>query len=160
MPTIINPMDAFKTFEPALRRGELAIQRGTIHPEMIVHLDHPVGEMRLTYAKMRGESVAAIAMIASAESLNGIAVFQIGYAVPQHLRKQGLAKLVAQAAIEEFTAGMKRNGVQSFYLEAIVGVKNIASHKVAEHVIGGNTKKVSDSHSGEAALQYITKVGE
>jgi predicted acetyltransferase len=109
---------------------------------------------------MRGESVAAIAMIASAESLNGIAVFQIGYAVPQHLRKQGLAKLVAQAAIEEFTAGMKRNGVQSFYLEAIVGVKNIASHKVAEHVIGGNTKKVSDSHSGEAALQYITKVGE
>ncbi|WP_106638876.1 GNAT family N-acetyltransferase [Allosphingosinicella vermicomposti] len=158
MPSLVNPMDAFKTFEPALKRGELKVQQGDTDPNLLVHLDHPMGEMRITYAKMRGESVGAIAMIINAEPFEGKPVFQIGYAVPQHLRKRGLGKEIAQAAIAEFTAGMARNGMKSFYIEAIVGIRNIASQKVAEQVIGGPTKEVADEHSGEAALQYMRKI--
>ena len=159
MPTIVNPMDAFKTFEPALRRGELQVQPGDVHSDILVHFDRPNGEVRWTYAAMRGTMISAIAIIIPAEHENGIPVFQIGYAVPQHLRKRGLAKQIAQAALDEFTAGMTRNGVPTFYMEAIVGVKNVASQKVAEHVIGGTAKPVSDGASGEAALQYIRKIG-
>jgi hypothetical protein len=157
MPTLVNPMDAFKTFEPALKAGELRVQRGTVDPDLLVTLDQPAGEWRMTYARMRGESVGAIAIISSAGHEDGIPVFQIGYAVPQHLRKRGLAKDVAQAAINEFTAGMSRSGIKSLYLEAVVGLKNIASQKVAELVIGGEPKAITDENSGEAALQYMRR---
>lgn len=159
MPTIVNPMDAFRTFEPALKSGTLKVQRGTVDPELIIHLDEPNGQWRMTYARMRGSSVSAIAIILSAESEDGLPVFQIGYAVPQHLRKRGMGKEIAQAAIDEFTAGMARNGIVHFYLEAIVGVKNIASQKVAAFVIGGEPKEVADHNSGEAALQYLAEIG-
>lgn len=159
MPTIVNPMDAFQTFEPALKSGMLQVQRGTVDPDLIVHLDHPNGEMRITYARMSDAAVSAIAIIIPAEFENGLPVFQLGYAVAQHLRKRGVGKEIAQAAIEEFTAGMARNGVVHFYLEAIVGVKNIASQKVAAHVIGGEPKEVADDNSGEAALQYMREIG-
>jgi predicted acetyltransferase len=159
MPTIVNPMDAFKTFEPALKSGQLNVQMGTVDPTLLMTLDEPTaGEWRMTYARMHGESVGAIAIILPAEPFKGRPVFQIGYAVPQHLRKRGLAKDVAHAAINEFTAGMARNGIKSFYIEAIVGVKNIGSQKVAAHVIGGDPENILDEHSGEAALQYMRKV--
>lgn len=160
MPSIVNPMDALKTFEPALKRGALEISRGTVHPELLVHVDRPMGETRVTYARMRGEAVGAMAIVIPSQSLDGVPVFQIGYAVPQHLRKRGLAKEVARAAVDEFTADMARSGVRSFYLEAVVGTRNIASRKVAEQVIGGDPREVIDQDSGEAALQYVRKIGD
>jgi len=159
MPTTVNPMDALKSFEPALKAGELEVGRGAVHPDLLVHIDHPMGKPRATYAKMQGESVGALAMLGPADPLNGLRVFQLGYAVPQHLRKRGLAKDIAQAAIDEFTAAMVREGIRSFYVEAVVGVKNIASQKVAARVIGGEPKAITDENSGEAALQYIRKIG-
>ncbi len=159
MPTIVNPMEALKAFEPALKSGELHVQPGTIDPELIVHMDRPNGQIRITYARLRGQSVGAIAIIIPAEYENGLPVFQIGYAVPQHLRKRGMGKEIVQTAIQEFTAGMARNGLVHFYLEAVVGVDNIASQKVAEHVIGGEPKKIADHTSGEAALQYMIEIG-
>jgi hypothetical protein len=152
-------MDAFVAFEPALKRGDLKVQPGEVHPDILVHFDSPNGEMRLTYAKVRGESLVAIAIIVRAEPLNGLPVFQIGYAVPQHLRKRGLAKEIAQAAIDEFTNGIARGGITSFYIEAVVGVRNVASQKVAGHVIGGQPEEIEDDDSGEPALQYTRKIG-
>ena len=151
-------MDAFKTFEPALRRGEIAVQEGDVHPDILVHFDRPNGESRFTYVKVSGGSVTAMAIIIPAESLKGTPVFQIGYAVAQHLRKRGVGKAITRAAVDEFTAGMARNGVKSFFLEAIVGVNNIGSQKVAAAIIGGPTKEVSDENSGEAALQYMKEI--
>jgi len=159
MPSIVNPMEAFKTFEPALKTGMLQVQPGTVHPEILIHLDMPDGKMRITYARLQNNTVVAIAIIIPAEYEDGLPVYQIGYAVPQHLRKRGVGKAIAQAAIDEFTAGMARNGIVHFYIEAIVGVKNIASQKVADSVIGGPTKEIADEHSGEAALQYFKEIG-
>jgi hypothetical protein len=161
MPTIVNPMDAFKSFEPALKAGILQVQPGTVDPKLLVHQDNPDGKkVRITYARLSdGGTVQAIAIITPAEYENGLPVFQIGYAVDRHLRKRGIGKEIAQAAIDEFTAGMARSGVVHFYMEAIVGVKNVASHKVAAHVIGGETKEIADENSGEPALQYIKEIG-
>jgi len=103
-------MDALKAFEPALKSGELAIQRGDIDPEVLFHLDRPNGETRFTYAKLLGETVAALAVIVMSDPLEGKPVFQIGYAVPQHLRKRGLAKDIANAAIAELQNGLARTG--------------------------------------------------
>lgn len=151
-------MEALKTFEPALKRGEIAVQRGDVHSDVLVHFDRPNGETRWTYVKVSGGSVTAMAIIIPAEPFKGKPVFQIGYAVPQHLRKRGAGKAITQAALDEFTAGMTRNGIKSFFFEAIVGVKNIGSQMVAAAIIGGPTKEVSDEHFGEAALQYMREV--
>ena len=159
MPTIVNPMDALKTFEPALKRGELQVEPGRLDPSLIVHHDRPNGEMRMSYAKMNGSTVSALAIIIPADRHEGLPVFQIGYAVPQHLRKRGLAKSIAQSAMDEFTAGMAGAGIKHFFFEAVVGVKNIGSQKVAAHVIGGDPKEITDENSGEAALQYFVEVG-
>ncbi|KQO06887.1 hypothetical protein ASF09_11545 [Sphingomonas sp. Leaf242] len=153
-------MDSFKSFEPALKRGELKVERGRIDPSLIIHADEPQGKVRITYARMDGNSVVGIAIITPAEFENGLPVFQIGYAVPQHLRKRGIAKKLVQAAIDEFTSGVKRGGVVHFYIEAMVGVKNIGSQKVAAHVIGGEPRETKDHNSGEAILQYIKEIGQ
>lgn len=159
MPSLVNPMDTFKTFEPALKRGELEVERGRVDPKLIVHMDQPDGTVRITYARMKGESVIGIAIITSAEFENGLPVFQIGYAVPQHLRKRGIAKELVRAAIDEFTAGVARGGIVHFYMEAMVGVKNTASQIVAAHVFGGEPRQTTDQNSGEPVLQYIMEIG-
>ncbi len=164
MPTIVNPMDALKTFEPALRSGEISIQRGEVEPDLFVHLDHPNGEVRVTYARFKNGSpengsVTGLAIIIPAGFEDGLPVFQIGYAVPQNLRKRGNARDVSRAAIAEFRAGMARNGITSFRLEAIVGMENLASQKVAESIFGLSKKETVDEHSGEAVLQYIVEIG-
>lgn len=152
-------MDALKTFEPALKRGELKVEKGRINPNVLVHMDMPNGQFRMTYALMDGATVTGIAIIVPAEFENGLPVFQLGYAVPQHLRKRGIGTTVAQAAIDEFTSGVARGGIVHFYLEAMVGIKNVGSHKIAESVIGGEVKETTDKASGEAVLQYMVEVG-
>lgn len=159
MPSLVNPHDALITFEPALKRGELQIERGRVDPSLIVHMDQPMGKLRITYARMQNNSVTGIAIISPAEFENGLPVFQIGYAVPQHLRKRGIATALAGAAIEEFTAGIARGGIVHFYIEAMVGTKNVASQKVAAKIIGGEPRETKDDESGEAILQYIKEVG-
>ena len=159
MPSLVNPLDAFKTFEPALRRGELQVERGRVNPSLIVHMDQLEGRLRITYARMQNDSVVGIAIITPAEFENGLPVFQLGYAVPQHLRKRGIATALAQAAIDEFTAGIARGGVVHFFMEAMVGTKNIASQKVAERVIGGDPRPTVDEASGEPILQYMKEIG-
>lgn len=159
MSRIVNPIDAMKTFEPALKRGELQVEPGRLDPSLIVHRDRPNGEMRISYVKMNGSTVSALAIIVPADPYEGLPVFQIGYAVPQHLRKRGLAKTIAQSAMDEFTSGMAGVGIRHFYFEAIVGVKNVGSQKVAAHVIGGEPKEINDKDSGEPALQYFKEVG-
>jgi len=42
----------------------------------------------------------------------------------------------------------------SFYLEAIVGVANVASQRVASKVLGGPGRETIDGTSGDAALAY------
>jgi GNAT superfamily N-acetyltransferase len=137
----------------------LQIQPGTVDPNLLVHLDHPNGEMRLTYARLGEAGVSAIAIFIPADSLDGLPVFQIGYAVARHHRRRGIGKEIAQAAVNEFTAGMARRGVVHFYLETFVGVKNIGSQKIAAHVIGGEPKDVEDHDSGEAVLAYLKEIG-
>ena len=158
MPSLVNPMDALKQFEPALKAGHIAVQQGDVDPDVWVHLDHPNGQVRFTYARIKNGIVNAIALLTPAGVHEGLPVFQLGYAVPQHLRKRGYAKDIVNAAIAEFRNGMGRNGVPAFYIEAVVGVDNIGSQKVAEAILGAQFDTGNDDESGEAVIQYMLKV--
>ena len=43
MATLVNPMDALRSFKPALKKGELRIERGRVNTDLIVHMDTPNG---------------------------------------------------------------------------------------------------------------------
>ena len=54
--------------------------------------------------------------------------------------------------------GMARNGLKTFYVEAIVGMHNTASQRVAAKVISDKPVATTDAASGLPALQYLRKV--
>lgn len=158
MPKLVNPIDALKSFEPALKAGEISVQPGELDRNLFIHLDHPNGEFRITYVRFKNTALTSLAIIIPADPYKGERCFQIGYAVPQHFRKRGFAKEICRAALAEFQAGIGRNGIDSFYVEAVVGTKNIASQKVAESIFGKPVKENFDQYSNEPILQYILKI--
>ena len=160
MANLVDPMDALKSFEPALKAGKISVQPGEVDAKVFVHLDYPNGERRVTYVRFNNTSLSSLAIIIPTDAYKGERCFQIGYAVPQHLRKRGFGKDIARSAIAEFRAGMSRNGVNSFYVEAVVGTKNVASQKVAESIFGKPVKEGVDEYSNEPIFQYMLKIGD
>lgn len=151
-------MDAFVTFGPALRSGEISVQRCELDPDLYLYVDRPIGEPRFTYVRFEQADIAAMAVFVIVQPYEGLPCFQLGYAVAEHLRDKGRAKDVALAAFTEFSHGLKRNGVDSFYIEAVVGAENIASQKVAETVVSLECSEIIEAESNKPALQYLRKV--
>jgi hypothetical protein len=54
--------------------------------------------------------------------------------------------------------GLALQGRSDFYVEAVVGVDNRPSQRVAEKVISDAPTAVQDQVSGEPALQYIRRI--
>ncbi|MNE81585.1 hypothetical protein D3C80_1782480 [compost metagenome] len=119
-------------------------------------LDRPNGETRITYAMVDFGRVRAFVTYVSADPVHGVPCFGVGYAVPEKFRRQGLAAKIIDKSIDEMKHGLARNGIQKFYIEAVVGESNIASRKVAEKVISATPDRTGlDEFSGEPAITYL-----
>ncbi|QHO73981.1 hypothetical protein ACH79_16430 [Bradyrhizobium sp. CCBAU 051011] len=153
-----DPFDALTKFQRALRDGDIDLRPGELDPTLVVHLDRPAGTLRLTYARLDGRKVIALAMMVSTEPLNGLPCYQAGVAVAKAHRGKGHAKSITEAAIAEMKNGLARNGVPSFYVEAIVNIENEPSKKVAAATISSSPVAITDHDSGLPALQYLKKV--
>ena len=158
MLTMTNPFDALESFQEALLGAEIGLQPGELDPKLYVHMDTPNGERRLTYARLQGQTVTALAILISAEPIERTPCFGIGYAVPPAYRNHGRAKDVIRAAIAELRNGLSRNGILAFYVEAIVGADNKASQRVAEQTLSTTPEAGTDKVSGLPCLQYLLKV--
>lgn len=103
-----------------------------------------------------GRQVKAMAIYIEIEPNEGKRCFGVGYAVAVPYRGQGL---VVASSLEEFalmiTPQLPEPG---FYLEAVVGVGNERSQKVARKLISETADEIVDSESGWPALHYITFV--
>lgn len=55
-------------------------------------------------------------------------------------------------------AGLARNGIPEFYIEAIVGAGNMASRKIAEQVISNEPEAITERLSGLPAFKYVRKI--
>ncbi len=125
---------------------------------MYIHYDEPNGQPRYTYVHKDGKNITSMAVFCMAPEFEGKPVFQLGYATAEHLRGQGRAKGISQAAIAELSNGLSQHGVKSFYLELVVGEGNIASKKVAEAITYVTPVEIIDENSGEPALQYMALI--
>ncbi len=158
MPNMTDPTDALTSFQEVLLVGRIDLQRCVIDTELYVHVDRPNGMPRLSYVRLEGKTVTTFVNFVSCDPIDGTPCFQIGYAVPERYRGQGRAKDTVSAAIAEMQAGLGRNGISNFYVEAIVGVDNLASRRVAEQAISPTASAITDEVSGQPALQFLREI--
>ena len=156
-----DPFVGLTSFQQALLNGEISLRPGELDPDLFLHVDSPGGDVpRFTYVRLDGQSVTALAMIVPAEPIDGLRCFQAGVAVPEAHRGKGHAKSIVAAAIAELKHGLSRNGIGSFYVEAIVSVDNEPSKRVAASTISATPVAITDQPSGLPALHYVRKIDE
>jgi len=154
MARMTDPMDGLRSLQIALDHNEVELLDCEVHPDIKVILDHPNGEPRITYVTIREHKALAISIFVRADPLEGLPCFNLGYAVAESERQQGLATVIVQKGLDELGNGMRRHGVPRFYVEAVVEVSNIPSHKLARRLISDNPTPCTDCFSGEAAMHY------
>ncbi len=146
-----------KSFQQELRRGGITIHIAKTDSNLFVHLDAPTGppEYRYTYVRLKGKTVTATVMFVAQPAEDGKPYFAFGYAVPKRFQKQGRAKDILIAALADMQAGLARNRLPEFYIEAIIGADNIPSRKIAEQVISKEPQAVTEGLSGMPAFKYV-----
>ena len=103
---------------------------------------------------MYKDMVKATVAFLPAEPLRGERCFQVGYAVAQPFRGQGIASDVLRKSIDEMRQGFKVH-MKQFYIEAVVGTDNLASRRVAEKVLTKDFDEIADKASGLPAVQFV-----
>ncbi|HEX7115273.1 MAG TPA: hypothetical protein VF193_09080 [Steroidobacter sp.] len=152
---MVDPMDALVKLQEAVNRGSVALWPGEVYPDLGVWMDAPLGRSRVTYAKLAGSEVQAVALFFHNGFINNIPCFQTGYAVVEAMRRRGMASQLVAMGIEEMRTGLRRNGVQEFYVEAVVGLDNTASNNLARRLLSEAPERITDQLSGEPALRYV-----
>jgi RimJ/RimL family protein N-acetyltransferase len=159
MPKIANPHDGLLSYQQALLRGEIDPVRCTLHPDLTLLMDQAGGENRLTFALVENGTLKATVVYLMADFYEGLPCFQVGYAVAEPFRRQGIAAKVVEQTIEEMQHGFRAH-MPRFYIEAVVARSNVASNKVASKVISAQPEAIEDEASGEPAFQYFRLIGD
>jgi len=151
---------ALKSFQQAFAANSITVQRGELDRDILVHMDRPNGEIRLSYARIVGPTVVALVQFIPCDPVEGEPCFNVGWAVAENYRGQGWGYRTVVAAINEMQNGFSRAGLTAFWVEAIVGEENVASQRLAEKVLSDSVKKASDSVSGDPIVQYLRRISE
>jgi hypothetical protein len=155
---MVDPMDALTKLQEAVDAGWVVLRPGDIYPDLGVWVDEPGGKTRLTYARVAGRKVEAVALFAHNGHIEGIPCFQAGYAVIESMRQKGFGSDLVSKGIAEMRRGFGRQGATRFYVEAVVGLENIASNKLAKRLLSGAPEAITDEFSSEPALRYVKLV--
>ena len=108
--------------------------------------------------RLEGETVTAFVEFVPCEPINGNRCWNVGYAVPDEYRSQGRAKEIMIAAVSDLREASDRLGLRVFYVEAIVGIENKPSQRVAEQTISDRPETVTDQVSGLPAFRYVQRI--
>jgi RimJ/RimL family protein N-acetyltransferase len=155
-----DPTVGMESFQQALRRGKIDLHVAKTDPKLFVHLDAPNGppEIRYTYVRLKGKTVTAMVIFAAEPPIEGKPHFAIGYAVPKRFQNQGRGTEIVAAGIADMKAGLARNGLPEFYLDAIVDAESLASRRIAEQLLSENPEAITEGQSGLPAFKYVRKI--
>jgi hypothetical protein len=153
-----DPANSLRSFQEELQLGTILLSRTKLDQDLFIYRDTVGKAPRMTYARLEGKTVTALAMFTPETPISGTPCVGIGYAVPETHRNQGRAKDIIKAAIADMQYGLERQGHSVFYVEAIVGADNLASRRVAEQIISENPEAMVDGISGLPAFRYILRV--
>lgn len=160
MAPMTDPFSALTSFQLALQCGGISLSPGVSDAKLYAHVDYPGDKPRITYVRLEGLTVTALAMFVKVEDHCGHPCFQLGYAVPCGYRGQGRGKEIVNAALQELKAwGIGHsNGV--IFVEAVVGADNPFSQKISASCLSATPDQITDGPSGEPALHYVLRIDE
>jgi len=156
--TMTDPHIALVSFQEAFALGHISPRPGELHADLLVLLDRPQGEMRLTYALMRKNRPVAIAMCVANGVIDGHPCFNLGYAVDAAYRSAGFGSEVTRKGLNELSHGFRRAGLKHLHVEAIVSPQNVPSTKIASKLISSHPSPCKDELSGQDALHYLRQL--
>jgi predicted acetyltransferase len=155
-----DPHIGMISFQQALLKGILQLGPVMNYPNLYSHFDVPApGVNRLTYVRLdesRRKVMAFVSCIMNG-TVEGYPCVSLGYAVPEDLRKQGLAQQIVRDVIQDTIVQVGKAGAKAVYVEAIVDAENIASQRVAEAVLEVERESITDGESGRPAYRYTAR---
>lgn len=155
MAQMTDPHNALVSFQEALLGGVIQPIRCSLHQELSYLVDIPITSPRITYALIDSNSVVkALVLFAREKPVGGSLCFAIGYAVAEPFRRQGLAHEIVEKALAELSIFFKGQ-TPRMYINAVVGVDNAASQKVAARFINDEPDSITDEISGLPAFHYM-----
>ncbi len=158
MSNMTNPLEGLLELQAGIESGLQMIECPGDSGLSVV-FDQPEGVIRMTYAMIEDGVVSGYTVFVKDQPIGGVDVFDIGYAIREEYRGKGLATRIVTSSIELLTDTMRFGGhFDSYYIEAIVGVGNLPSNKLARKIISDSPKQIVDEHSGEDAYQYLRLV--
>lgn len=152
-----DPYLGMVSFQEALREGILAIGLVSKHHDLYSHFDEPApGVRRLTYARLNEDRKTVKAFLSCVMNghVDGSPCVAVGYAVPEDMRNQGLAKQVLRDVVQDQIYQAAKMGVRVLYVEAVIDVENLPSQRVAEAVFNVERESIIDSACGRPAYRY------
>jgi len=157
MAEMTNPHKALVSYQAAYKEGRIRPQACTLHSDLVVLMDEETGSLRVSYAFIKDSLVKAIAIFILGPHIDQVPLFDIGYAVDESCRCQGIASKLMVQSVSEMRAGFGQH-MPRFYLQAIIGTTNIASQKVAAQIFRSVPQAITDSVSGQPALAYLSLI--
>lgn len=153
-----DPAGALALFQEAFAQGEIPAQPGRLDSTLLFAPDRPNGRRRFNYMRSDGRALKALVMFAQNGTEDGCPVFNVGYAVAEVFRGQGLAKSTLAAALAELTDGMGAAGIPCIHVEAVIDVDHTVSQCVAKTIFNAAPTRIIDSLSGLPALHFTRKI--
>lgn len=155
-----DPFQGMISFQQCLQAGQLELGLVKPHKDLYSHFDVPApGVGRLTYVRLgknRKEVMAFLSCIRNGE-VDGFPCIALGYAVPENLRKQGLAKQIMRDVISDQILKSRGAGHTAVYIEAVIDIENVPSQRVAESVLAVEREEIVDGVSKRPAYRYTKR---
>lgn len=109
---------------------------------------------RYSYVKVINNEVQAVAIFGEDDPINGIDCYDIGYAVKDKHRGQGLSIEAVNKGVEDLKQILRQTSTKQFYLAALVAITNTPSLKVAEKLFLSTGVPAIDTESGTRSLFF------
>lgn len=148
---------ALASFQSALDDGRIEISPGQLETDVHTLVDDADGSPRFTFVKLEGARVSAMVQMMAADPYEGEPCFGVSWVVPADLRGQGRAGAMLLAAVREFRH-QASSRLPVFWIEAVVGVHNLPSQRVAEKVIASEGSRSVDDEAGVPIFQYFRRI--
>lgn len=159
---IANPYGSMVSFQEELAAGRLRVDLVRPYTDVYSHLDRPTPTVtRLTYVRLAEDRRTVKAFVACIRNgfVEGHPCTSVGYAVPESMQNQGLARQLLREVIEDQVLRAGEAGFPTIYVEAVADVNNVASQRVAEAVLNAERESIVDSASGKPAYRYTQRFG-
>jgi len=155
-----DPHAGMESFQQCLLDGILDVAVVKPHKDLYSHFDVPApGVGRLTYVRLSKDlkSVTAFLSCVMNGQIEGVPCISFGYAVPEKMRNQGLAKQIFRDVIQDQVDKAGKAGHSAVYIEAVIDVTNTASQRVSESVMAVQKEEIVDKVSKRPAYRYTKR---